>query len=102
VSAVVLKNIVFCLACILPLAGCLSQQFKSGLDPLLGKDIQAAIDKLGAPDEQSDAANNNEVYTWGKLPGCELILQADSARRITHWQVIGRDASCRILSIRLL
>lgn len=63
------------------LAGCAGKMIESGMNPMIGKPLSAATEKLGLPTEEGVIAGQ-KVYTW-----------------FTGRMIEGSSESCRIRAI---
>ena len=89
------------------LAGCAGAIIKDKMASLAGQPINAAIDKLGFPTEQTEIAGR-KVYIWssrsfveGTSYECKIRAIVDDHDTIINWDFEGNEGGCQRYAARL-
>jgi hypothetical protein len=71
------KRLIFVVLLIVPLASCVSSRLNDGLQSLVGKNIQAAVARLGYPDGQRTMLGDT-IYIWHTSQNVSLPVTTTS------------------------
>lgn len=72
---------------VLLLAGCIGPTREELLDPMVGQDVDVAIEAMGQPDETLALGEGRNAYIWRRVYDYELerMTQIQSNRHRPHW-----------------
>ena len=86
-------------------AGCTGPSRESVLDPMIGEDIETAIQTFGPPAETVDLGDGQRAYLWRRVYKYDKGRRARSwpERRLAGWtEESGEPADARVCSTRLV
>lgn len=89
---------------ILLVAGCTTPSRQELLDPMVGQDVEVAIEAFGKPDEIVDLEEGRHVYIWRRVYNYDTGRRADSwpERRLGGWiEDEDEQTDSRVCSTRL-
>jgi hypothetical protein len=69
------------------LAGCIGPSREERLDPMVGQDVDVAIETMGQPDETVSLGDGRHAYRWQRIYDYEMEHRAmvQSNRHRPHW-----------------
>jgi hypothetical protein len=73
------------LACLALLSGCIGPSRQEVLDPMVGQDVNVAIEAFGQPEETIDLGDGRNLYVWRR------IYEYDLGHHSSRWFDGGRE-----------
>lgn len=67
------------LSCLALLAGCIGPSRQEILDPMVGQDVNVAIEAFGQPEETVDLGEGRNLYVWRR------VYEYDLGRQSSRW-----------------